>query len=354
VHRHANWILTLISKESTLLDAIRNLDRSGLQISLVVDENGVLVGTLTDGDIRRAILRDIPMDSPVKIAMNPNAIFADFNASSHSLSEIFLRNGIDQIPLVDSKHEPVGLVSTLIKRADTIENIFFILAGGKGTRLLPYTEAVPKPMLEINGKPILEHIIAKAALSGFQNIVISIGYLGHMISDYFGDGSKFDLNIRYVEENFPLGTAGPISLLQKDQLRDFIVVCNGDVLSDVSFEKLIDFHKTSVSSATMVVRRHELENPFGVVETNGENIVGIFEKPKYVSYINAGIYVIGSDVVKSIPKSQRIDMTEIFEILIHEGMKSTAFPIHEEWRDVGRESDLMEAQGIKFPSGKDR
>jgi dTDP-glucose pyrophosphorylase len=354
VHRHANWISTVISQDSTLLDAIKNLDSTGLQISLVVDSNGMLVGTLTDGDIRRSILRNITMDSPVKFAMNSNAIFAPFNSSSRTLSEIFYRHGIDQIPLVGSKHEPVGLVTTQIRKADAIENTFFILAGGKGTRLLPYTEAVPKPMLEVNGKPLLEHIVVKAGLSGFKNIVISVGYLGHMISDYFGDGSQFSLNIRYVAENFPLGTAGPIGLLKRDQLRDFIVVCNGDVLSEVSFEKLVNFHKTSLSHATMVVRRHELENPFGVIETNGENIVGILEKPKYVSYVNAGMYVIGSEVVRLIPKSHRIDMTEFFENLIRKRKKVTAFPIHEEWRDVGRESDLMEAQGIKRPSGKDK
>jgi NDP-sugar pyrophosphorylase family protein len=217
-----------------------------------------------------------------------------------------------------------------------------IMAGGKGTRLHPQTENCPKPLLPIAGKPILEHIIDRAKVQGFSHFILAIHYLGHMIEEYFGNGDAFGVKIGYLREESPLGTAGALSLL--DPLPNVpFVVTNGDVLTDIHYGELLDFHVQHNARATMAVRVHEWQNPFGVVETRGVDIIGYEEKPLFHTHINAGVYVLEPSAISFISKSVPCDMPTLFDRIKEKDMRTIAYPIHERWLDVGRPDDLMTA-----------
>ena len=217
-----------------------------------------------------------------------------------------------------------------------------IMAGGKGPRLHPQTKNCPKPLLPVAGKPILEHIIESAKVEGFSHFILAIHHLGHMIEEYFGDGETFGVRIEYLREESPLGTAGALALLNPLPKIPFIVT-NGDVLTDIHYGELLDFHIQHSAKATMAVRVHEWQNPFGVVETQGIEITGYEEKPISRSYINAGVYVIEPSVISSITKSAPIDMPTLFKSIQEQKMRAVAYPIHERWLDVGRPEDLLNA-----------
>nr|WP_269750418.1 sugar phosphate nucleotidyltransferase [Leptospira chreensis] len=217
------------------------------------------------------------------------------------------------------------------------------MAGGKGIRLRPHTENCPKPLLPVNGKPMLEHIIIKAKKEGFYKFRIAIQYLGHMIEEYFEDGSKFGVEIEYLKEELPLGTAGALSLLPTKDRYSSIVVTNGDVLTDISYSDLLGFHKLQHSDATMAVRLHEWQHPFGVVQMDGLKLVGFEEKPFYRSYVNAGIYVVNHEYLQNISKVDVTDMPTFFFQMLETGKKVIVFPMHEKWLDVGRPEDFEKA-----------
>jgi NDP-sugar pyrophosphorylase family protein len=220
-----------------------------------------------------------------------------------------------------------------------------IMAGGRGTRLHPYTENCPKPLLEVNGKPILTHIIEGAKNEGISNFLISINYLGEMIQDFFKDGTELGVNIDYIREENPLGTAGALGLIEKRPDQTFLVT-NGDLLVDIRYSELIEFHENQDAMGTMAIRAHEWQNPFGVVKTDGIFITDYFEKPKIQSYINAGVYVLDPKVLNKIEPGVRIDMPEIFERMLNANERVIAYPLHEPWRDIGRVDDLKEANAI--------
>lgn len=217
------------------------------------------------------------------------------------------------------------------------------MAGGFGKRLLPKTKNCPKPLLPVNGKPLLEHIINQFKNEGFENIYISIHYLGQMIKDYFGDGSNFGINIRYLEEQQPLGTAGALFLLN-EKFSEPVLVCNGDVIAQISFANLLEYHKSENAFATMAVRSYVWQHPFGVVKVKGNLIKSIKEKPKAETYVNAGIYVFDNLVRKLSDKPKKIDTTKIFEILRTKKKKTIVYPLHEEWLDIGDAKQYEKAQ----------
>ena len=342
--RSDHWEFAAVKTSATLRDVIQNLDASGVHICLVTDDSNVLRGVVTDGDIRRSILNNADLESEVISFMTPNPIHIASTAADTEILSMMRIRGIESLPLVTEKMVVTALVTTSVPAQGFMENTFFVLAGGKGTRLRPLTNRSPKPMLEVDGKPILEHILLAARESGFKNVVISIGYLGEQIVDYFGDGSNLGLDIQYVNEKVPLGTAGPLGNLSKSHKSREIVVINGDVISNLSFSRLLDYHKKNSADATMVVRRHEIQNQFGVVELQGNKIIGIAEKPKYISHINAGVYVLSPKVLSLISGNDYIDMTDLFEKLITNDQNVFAFPMHENWIDVGRLDDLNAAQ----------
>jgi NDP-sugar pyrophosphorylase family protein len=217
-----------------------------------------------------------------------------------------------------------------------------IMAGGKGTRLMPHTENCPKPLLCVRGKPLLEHIIDRAKSEGFEHFVLAVHHLGHMIEDYFGDGRRLQVNIDYVREECPLGTAGALGLLDPLPQSAFIV-SNGDVLTDIRYAELLDFHRRHNAAATMAVRLHEWQHPYGVVQTNGVDIVGFEEKPIARSHINAGIYVMEPGALDALSPSEYCDMPTLFTRLQQRGARTIVYPMHEPWLDVGREEDLRNA-----------
>lgn len=336
-----SWKETLIPFDSSIQQAIHSLEVSGMQIVLVVSNNNKLIGTLTDGDIRRAFLKGAKLGDPIEKVINRTPLVTPPEVGRNLILKVMQANKIFQVPVVDHDGKVLDLyVWDLVNSCEPLENIMVIMAGGRGTRLAPHTENCPKPMLEVGGKPMLEHIIERAKESGFRKFIISLHYLGHMIEGYFKDGDKWGVNIEYLKEAFPLGTAGCLSIMQAWPDNPFVVT-NGDVLTDISYRDILEFHITHQASATMAVRQHELQNQFGVVKIKGIEIEGFEEKPTYVSHINAGIYVINPEVLSVLDKERYCDMPTLFSQARSLGKRTIVYPMHEPWLDVGRPVDLQ-------------
>lgn len=337
------WRQTLLPLEATIADAIRNLDKSSLRIVLVVSVDGILQGTITDGDIRRGLLRGLILASPVIAVMNRNALVAPEPMNRDLVLQLMRANKIYQIPIVDNGFKVIGLHLFEEKNAPVVRpNRMVIMVGGRGSRLGEHTQNCPKPLLLVGGRPMLEHIIQRAKSEGFVHFILSVFYLGHMIEDHFGDGSRWQVQIEYLREVEPLGTAGAISLLSPRPDLPFIVT-NGDVLTETRYGELLDFHLRNEAVATMASRLHEYQNPFGVVSTQGVNIVGFEEKPVIRSYINAGVYALDPSALECLATNAHCNMTTLFERLRHRGKKTVVYPIHEPWLDIGRPEDLIRA-----------
>jgi NDP-sugar pyrophosphorylase family protein len=253
--------------------------------------------------------------------------------------QLMLANKIQQIPVVDQQHKIVGLhLWDELTTPPTRPNLMVIMAGGSGKRLLPHTENCPKPLLPVAGKPMLEHIIERSKLEGFNHFVIAIHYLGDMIEAHFGDGEQLGVQIEYLREKSPLGTAGALALL--NPLPDVpFVVTNGDVITDIRYGELLDFHIRQAATATMAVRVHEWQHPFGVVQTQGVEIVGFEEKPIARSHINAGVYALDPFALSVLTTDAHCDMPTLFERLQVKRQRTVAYPMHEPWLDVGRPDD---------------
>ncbi len=338
------WRMALLPTAATLQDAIQSLDRSGLQIVLVVTEAGALFGTLTDGDIRRALLKGLNLQSQANQIAHQNPLVAPPEMGREMVLQLMQANRIHQLPVVDRNRIVVGLhIWDEILAPSTRPNMMVVMAGGRGTRLRPHTEHCPKPMLEVGGKPMLEHIIARAKAEGFREFVLAIHYLGEMIENHFGDGSKWGVSIGYLREQSPLGTAGALSLMASRPSVPFVVT-NGDVMTDVRYGEMLEFHARHQAAATMAVRQHELQNPFGVVRTSGVEIVGFEEKPVYRSHINAGIYVLGPEGLDSLQPGQYCEMPSLFDRIRERSGRTIVYPMHEPWLDVGRPDDLKLAR----------
>jgi dTDP-glucose pyrophosphorylase len=341
------WRRALLPINATLRQAISNLDESALQIILVIAADELLLGTLTDGDIRRGLLRGLDLDSPIEslIARAPLVVPAEMAAST--VLQLMQANKIHQLPVVDQHRRVVGLrVWDELHSPGRRSNLMVIMAGGLGTRLRPYTEDCPKPLLPVGGKPMLQHIIERAKSEGFGRFVLAINYLGQMIQDYFGDGERWQVQIEYLRESSPLGTAGAIALLDPRPEEPF-VVSNGDVLTDIRYSELLEFHSRHGAAATMAVRLHEWQHPFGVVRTNGVDIVGFDEKPVARTHINAGIYVLEPATLDALNLGERCDMPTLFSRLQDRSARTIVYPMHEPWLDVGREADLQRAYAMK-------
>lgn len=339
----ARWRRAILPVNATLGEAIRNLNEVAIKLSLCVDEDGRLTGSVSDGDVRRGLLRGLSMDSPVSEIANTSPLVVPENTEMDIVRSLMTANKVQQVPVVDVEGRPVGLhLSEYLHTPAARGNTMVIMAGGKGTRLRPFTENCPKPMLPIAGKPMLEHIIERARSQGFNRFVLSLNYLGEMIRDHFGDGSHLNVSISYVEENAPLGTAGALSLLSPLPDRS-IVVTNGDVLSDINYGELIDFRVRQSAAAVMSVRSYEWTNPFGVVQMDGVEITGFVEKPISRSHINAGIYALAPIALSFLEEHQHCDMPTLFDRLRLAGHKTVAYPMHEPWLDVGRPDDLERA-----------
>lgn len=340
-----SWRKVLLPLESTIQEAIASLNESSMKIVLVVNPHGTFEGTISDGDVRRGLLRGLDLFSPIEGIVHHDALVVPPSLGHGTVMQLMTANKIHQIPVVDELHYVVGLhlwdeITTPPHRS----NLMVIMAGGRGTRLLPHTENCPKPLLLVAGKPMLEHVIERGKLEGFRHFVLALHYLGHMIEEHFGAGDRFGVQIEYLREEQPLGTAGALSLLSPRPDAPFVVT-NGDVLTDIRYGELLDFHIRHEAAATMTVRSYEWQHPFGVVRTEGVEIVGLEEKPIVRSYINAGVYVVSPDALHELGAGAHCDMPTLFERLHAKSRRTVAYPMHEPWLDVGRPSDLHAANG---------
>lgn len=339
-----SWEKVLVTPEQSIKDALGVIDSEALRVVLVVDRERSLLGIVTDGDVRRGILSGLSVNEVVTRIMNTKPVVADKNATKDELVELMKRLDLLSIPIVDDG-KVVGLQTlhdTLVKEKK--DNPVFIMAGGFGTRLRPLTDNCPKPMLKIGNKPILEVLLKQFIQHGFHRFFISTHYLPEVITEYFGDGSSFNVDIQYVHESNPLGTGGALGLLPNNALSLPLIMINGDILTKVDFGKLLQFHNEHDVIATMCVREYEYQVPFGVVEGNGIYIDGMVEKPLHRFFVNAGVYVVDPKVCSSVEKNKYIDMPSLLEKHIADKEKVLQFPIHEYWLDIGRMDDFKRAQ----------
>lgn len=338
------WRRTLLTAEATLRDAIANLQETSMQIALVVTPEEELLGTVTDGDIRRGLLQGLDLSSPLVSVIRREPLVVPSELSREAALQLMKANGIHAIPVVHGNRRVVGLhLLQKLLSPDRHPNLMVIMAGGRGSRLRPHTDDCPKPLLPVGGRPILEHIIVRAREEGFHRFVVAIHYLGQMVEDYFGDGSPWQVEIEYLREESPLGTAGAIGLMNPRPEAPFLI-SNGDLLTDVRYSELLDFHLRHRAAATMAVRLYEWEHPFGVVRTEGVDITGFEEKPVSRSHVNAGVYVLDPSALDLLHAGEHCDMPTLFSRLKERDARTIVFPMHEPWLDIGRADDLERAQ----------
>ncbi len=323
--------------------SILALEKCHIGIIFVINNKNKLIGTITDGDIRRALLDGKELNSNVESLMNKNFYFINEKDNLVEAKEYLIKKGLRHLPVLDQEGSVIKLlISKNLPKKKNLPNSVLIMAGGKGSRLRPQTTYCPKPMLQVNGKPILEIVIENCIKHGFKEFFLSVNYLKEIIKKYFNDGSKWGININYLEENKPLGTAGSLSLLPANLKHDILVI-NGDVLTKFNLEKLLEFHSIHKATATLSVREYIMNIPFGVIYTNGVDVTKMTEKPSYKKNVNAGVYALNPSVLNLLNKEEKIDMPELLERLITSNMKVIACPIHEYWLDIGRPETLEEA-----------
>ena len=340
-----NWKHTLVRYDESIIATMRIIESSALQIALVVNEIGQLLGTVTDGDIRKAILRGVSLDEKVDIIMNKNPVYSSVNDSRDTILFKMKQKKIHQIPILDQKRLIVGLeILDEIVTHNEKENWVFLLAGGLGTRLGALTENCPKPLLNVGCKPILETIIESFAEYGYRNFYLSVNYKAKMIQDHFKDGNSLGVNIQYISENTRMGTAGSLSLLP-EKPRNPMIIMNGDILTKINFDQLMTFHEEHKAKATICVREYSVHVPYGVVQMDNYKLTNIIEKPKQTHFVSAGIYVLDPDTLDYIPQHQYFDMPDLFKKLMEEKSDIMAYPIREYWLDIGSKVDYDKANG---------
>ncbi|WAE60376.1 nucleotidyltransferase family protein [Stutzerimonas sp. R40042] len=339
------WESTLIGPEATLEEAIATLDREALRIVMVVSAERRLLGTLTDGDVRRALLKHMTLDVPVAEVMCITPRTAARDWSKERILADMEKYQLLQLPVVDQEGRVIGLetLHDLLNKRHR-DNPVFLMAGGFGTRLQPLTHNCPKPLLKVGEKPILELILENFINAGFHRFFISTHYMPEMIREHFGDGSQWGVSIRYIHEEEPLGTGGALGLLPHDEIDQPLFMMNGDLLTTLNFQNLLEFHQDHSGVATMCVREYEHCVPYGVIQSEGHRICSMVEKPVHRFFINAGIYLLSPDLVKSVAPGVRVDMPTLLEREIANGNDVNMFPVHEYWLDIGRMEDFKRAQ----------
>ena len=340
-----------VASGSSIRQAINCIEQNIAKIALVVDDENRLIDTITDGDVRRAILAGISLDEPVTSLQSrrasssyyKQAVTAPVGTEPIALLQLMRERDVRQIPLVDDAQRVVGLKTLReLTSEDMLPVQAVVMAGGYGTRLRPLTNHLPKPMVSVDGRPMLELIIEQLRLAGINRLQITTHYKGELISQHFGDGQGFGVQISYVDEDQAMGTAGGLSLLELS--KEPMLVINGDILTRVDFRAMLDFHTEHHADMSVAVRQYELQVPYGVLETDGERIINISEKPMVRHFINAGIYLLNPDVPQLIPNNASYDMPDLINRLINIGRRVISFPVREYWLDVGQHSDHKQAE----------
>jgi dTDP-glucose pyrophosphorylase/predicted transcriptional regulator len=346
------WQEILVSPDTSMEETIAIIDKGALKLALVVDADCQLLGVVTDGDIRRALIKHLSMASKIEEVMHRTPLIAPPNTSRATLLNMMNAKGLTAIPIVEND-VVIGL-ETLQKVMDAkrYDNPVFLMAGGFGTRLKPLTDNCPKPLLKLGDKPILETILENFITSGFHQFYISTHYMPEAIQQHFGDGGKWGVDIHYVHENSPLGTGGSLGLLPADLPDLPVIMMNGDILTKIDFELLLEYHNQHQPVCTMCVREDEYQVPYGVVEADDCKIISLVEKPVHKYFINAGVYVVSQSMILSVNRNQRIDMTELIENSIVSDHYVAMFPVHEYWLDIGKMVDFYQAQKDVMQGGR--
>ncbi len=348
-----SWRETLVDQTDTIRSVIERLDNAKQQIVLVADEDLRLLGVITDGAIRRAILRDVVLEDPCNTIMNPSPICIAPGTSRRVSLKLMRENIFHHLPIVESNGKVCGLLSlNELVGMQIHEEPVLLMAGGRGRRLGEMTEQTPKPMLKVGNRPILESIVQKFVEQGFCKFYISVNYLSNQIEEYFGDGKQFGAEISYVHESQELGTAGAIGSISKE-LSSNLIVMNGDILTAQNFDEVIDFHQIHNADATMVIRKWSQQIPFGVVNLDGERIIDITEKPVIEKYTNAGIYVLSKVVTDLVNQNEPLDMPDLFARSKEKCLKLIAYEMDGYFTDVGRIDDFDRASRDWYPTPND-
>ncbi len=334
----------VITPSASLREAMVSLDRSALEICFVVDAAMTLLGTVTDGDIRRGLLEGRSLDSPVEAVMQRRFTSVMPNAGRAEVLDVMHARRIAQVPILGAGGRLEGM-HTLhdILGTSTRPSWAVIMAGGKGTRLSPLTKLVPKPMLRVAGRPILERIVLNLVGFGIRRVFLAINYLGQMVEEHFGDGERLGCRIDYLREERPLGTGGALSLLP--EATDPILVMNGDLVTQANVGSMLDFHLAGKQAATVATRRYMHTVPFGCLEMEGDRVLQIEEKPTLSRPINAGIYALDPSVIARIPKGHEVGLPSVLEDCIERGETVRGYEIDEDWIDVGQHEQLRRARG---------
>jgi len=346
------WQDIKVLPTTTMEETINVIDKGALQLAIVVDENDVLLGVVTDGDIRRALIRHHKMDCLISEVMHKTPVVAKLGTPRNKLLSLMNAKGLNAIPLLsDGKLVGLDTLQRIIERP-SYDNPVFLMAGGFGTRLKPLTDKCPKPLLKLGDKPILETILDSFISSGFHQFYISTHYMPEAIESHFGDGSQWGVQINYVHESKPLGTGGSLGLLPKNLPDLPVIMMNGDVLTKIDFEQLLNYHNEFKPVCTMCVREEEYQVPYGVVEAEGNRITSLVEKPTHKYFINAGVYVVSKEMINVVEHNERIDMTDLIEGYINRNEHIAMFPVHEYWLDIGKMVDFYQAQKDVMQGGR--
>lgn len=336
---------------STIREAIACIDRGRGGIAIVVDEHQQLIGTITDGDVRRAMLAGIDLEMPISVLLArkvgtqyPKPVTALAGTEHEELLALMRQYVLRQIPILDDDGRVVDLVllNDLVP-TNELPLQAVIMAGGLGTRLRPLTEDLPKPMLPVNGRPLMERIIEQLQQAGIRRVNVTTHYKPEKIIEFFGDGRAFGVELNYVNEDHPLGTGGALGLMLTPAQP--LLVINGDILTQVDFRAILAFHRDNKAEMTVAVRRYEVQVPYGVIECEGSRVQRLSEKPHMGFLVNAGIYLLEPAVFDFIPKGQHFNMTDLIQWMLDAGRTVVSFPVHEYWLDIGQHADYTQAQG---------
>jgi len=335
--------LTIFPKAS-IKDALAIIDSGAMKICIVLDDHKKLIGTISDGDIRRGLLKGIQLTDSIDKIICKTPLIAYIHETKDEILAKATKHQIFQIPILNNNNTVVGIEDigeffTQISQPNKV----ILMVGGKGSRLKPLTDHTPKPLLQIGGQPILENIIQNFGKYGFNNITLCVNHMSELIEDYFKDGSHLNVKISYLKESTPKGTAGSLKCL-KDISEPFLVM-NGDLLTKINFLHLLNYHQQNNSFATMCIREFDFQVPYGVVKVNeNQQIIGISEKPTKKFYVNAGIYVLHPDALSFIDHDEHLNMPQLFQRILDNNRKTYSFPLREYWLDIGQHIDYQKAQ----------
>jgi dTDP-glucose pyrophosphorylase/predicted transcriptional regulator len=331
---------SLVNKDMDISEAIQAIDKGGIGIAFVINEKNLLLGTITDGDIRRALIKNKSLSSKVTFIMNRKFKSMTTRDNIDLVKVKMAKLGINQMPVLDNKKRIVDVIVYNEINKKLFPNTVFILAGGFGKRMLPLTKNTPKPMLKISGKPLLELLILDFIKYGFTNFILSTYYKSSVIKNFFKDGKQMNINISYIKEDSPLGTAGSLGLIDKDTLSMPIIVTNSDLVTNVNYESLLKAHIKANCDMTIGITKYNYRIPYGAIKIKNKKIIKIDEKPIFTHNINAGIYVVNSNIIKKIKKNKNLSMTNLINSLVKSNKKLNPFLIYEKWRDIGTFKDF--------------